>query len=327
MAQIHLRVSKMSKKLKLAIYWAGSCGGCDVAIADIGERLVEVDSIADIVFWPVAMDYKYEDVEKLEAQSIDYTIFNGMIRTSEHEHIAKLLREKSRYLIAFGSCACFGGIPSLANLYSAETIMKTAYEETPSTVNPDKVRPQPKASINQYTLTLPTFYDHVYSLGQIVKVDYMLPGCPPAVKLVNKLIDAIASGEPPSKWKILPDYTQCEECGRKKLEEVKLRRFKRIHEEMPDPEICLLDQGFICLGPVTRAGCGAQCINANMPCRGCMGPAPGVADVGAKMIATLSTIIDDELPPEEVSKLIKDLVGTLYRHGLASSIFGGKVKK
>ena len=52
-------------KLKVALYWASSCGGCDIATLAIGEKILDVAAAADIVFWPVAMDFKYKDVEAM----------------------------------------------------------------------------------------------------------------------------------------------------------------------------------------------------------------------------------------------------------------------
>jgi F420-non-reducing hydrogenase small subunit len=42
---------------------AASCGGCEIAVLDINEKILDVLDLADIVFWPVAMDVKYADVE------------------------------------------------------------------------------------------------------------------------------------------------------------------------------------------------------------------------------------------------------------------------
>jgi len=100
-------------KIELAFYWAATCGGCDVATLDIGEKILDVVDIADIVLWPVAMDFKYRDVEKMEPKSIDLCLCNGAVRSPEHEEIAKMLREKSKVMVAFGSCACFAGYRGL----------------------------------------------------------------------------------------------------------------------------------------------------------------------------------------------------------------------
>ncbi len=100
-----------SKKLQIALYWAASCGGCEIGMLDIDEKILDLTAAADIVFWPVAIDTKYKDVEARGDQSIDVCFFNGGIRNSEQEHLAKLLRKKSKILISFGACAVSGGVP------------------------------------------------------------------------------------------------------------------------------------------------------------------------------------------------------------------------
>ena len=129
-------------KLKLALYWSASCGGCDVAVLDVNEKILDVAELADIVFWPVALDFKRHHVEAMEDGSIDVCLFNGSVRNSEQESMAKLLRAKSRAMVAFGSCACFGGIPALANLANRAECFERAYVESPSNDNSDRVFPQ-----------------------------------------------------------------------------------------------------------------------------------------------------------------------------------------
>ena len=99
------------EKLKIAFYWSASCGGCEIAVLDINEKILDVINLADIVFWPVAMDIKYKDVEAMPDKYIDICFFNGSVRNSEQEHMAKLLRQKAKTLVAFGSCAQEGCIP------------------------------------------------------------------------------------------------------------------------------------------------------------------------------------------------------------------------
>lgn len=115
-------------KPKLALYWAASCGGCEIAVLDIHEKILDVAAAFDIVFWPCAMDFKYHDVRAMEDKSIDLCLFNGSIRNSESAEIAHLLRAKSKVLVAFGSCALEGGIPGLANLTTKEDICRVAYK-------------------------------------------------------------------------------------------------------------------------------------------------------------------------------------------------------
>jgi len=77
-------------KPKFAMYWAASCGGCEIAVLNTHEKILDVDKNFDVVFWPVAMDAKYKDVENLQDGEILLTLLNGSIRNEENERIARL---------------------------------------------------------------------------------------------------------------------------------------------------------------------------------------------------------------------------------------------
>jgi len=322
-----------AQKLKFAFYWAASCGGCEVAVLDVDERILDVVAIADIVFWPVAMDIKYKDVEAMPDKSIDVCFFNGAVRNEEQEYLAKLLREKAKVLVAFGSCAHQGGIPGLANVADKKEIFETVYLTSPSTVNPKGVVPQPKTKVPEGELHLPEFYDTVRALDQVVDVDYYLPGCPPHPKRIAGAVEAIAKGALPPKGSVLgPDKSVCDECPRKK-EEKKISRIYRTYELVPQPEKCLLEQGIICMGPATRGGCEAQCISANSPCTGCGGPCPRETEQGAAMISALASIMgleeekEKDFNPQKLIDQVRDPLGTFYRYSLPTSILRRRVMK
>lgn len=316
-------------KPKLALYWAASCGGCEVAVLDVEEKILDVAAFFDVVFWPCAMDFKYRDVEAMADASIDLCLFNGAIRTTENEAMARLLRRKSKLLVAFGSCAAEGCIPGLANLTTREEILDWVYRSSPSTMNPDNVRPQPRLEAPEGELEIPEFYDEVRTLGQVVPVDYFVPGCPPQPPQIVRVLEAVMNGaELPPRGSVLGagDKTCCDECDRVRKEK-RLTRFYRPWELIPDPNECLLDQGIVCMGPATRSGCGALCVKANMPCRGCYGPAPNVADQGAKMISALSSVIDAREPAEiqRILDQIPDPAGTFYRFGVPASLLHRRI--
>jgi F420-non-reducing hydrogenase small subunit len=321
-------------KLKFAFYWTASCGGCEIAVLDIDEKILDVVAKADIVFWPVAIDIKYKDVEAFEDDYIDVCFFNGSIRTSEHEEMAHLLRKKSKTLVAFGACACFGGIPGLANVSNREEIFNLVYKELPSVSNPEGVIPQTSYNAPEGELTIPEFYNTVKSLNQVVDVDYFLPGCPPTPEMIEEAATAIFEGKLPPKGTVLaPEKALCEECPLE-IKEKKIPEIKRPYEVIPDGKRCLLEQGLICMGINTRAGCGARCIKANMPCRGCMGPTPEVTDQGAKLVSAIASILgvdgEETMSDEEIEALvdqIKDPLGTFYRYSLPVSLLKRKVMK
>ena len=322
------------EKLKFAFYWAASCGGCEIAVLDINEKILDVTAAADILFWPVAMDFKYKDVEAMDDGHIDVCFFNGAIRNSEQKEMAHLLRRKSKVLVAFGSCAVTGGIPGLANMSDKKGVFDTVYLDNESIENPEGIVPEPSSQVPEGELTIPEFFDTVDTLDQTVDVDYYLPGCPPPTDLILTAVTAIIKGELPPKGSVIaPNKSVCDECRFEKSEK-SITAVKRIYEVERVEDKCLLEQGIICLGPATRGGCGAVCLDANMPCTGCGGPTPNSLDQGGKMISALASILglegEESMTDGEVDALIDQVVdplGTLYKYGLPSALIKRRVMK
>ena len=319
-------------KPKVAICWLGGCGGCDEAVVDINEVILGVANAVDLILWPVALDFKYNSLKALKDGEIILGILNGHVRNSEQEEIAKILREKSQLILAFGACACFGGTPGLANLTTKEDIFNWVYRDAPTVVNPNGNYPQATSSVNGKELTLPEFYDRVYALNDIIDVDYYLPGCPPPPHLIMAALSAVLENKLPPKGSTLaPHRALCDSCKRNKSkpDRISIREIKRIHEVEADPDVCFLAQGIICLGPATRDGCGEACININIPCRGCFGPVEGVTDSGAKFVSALASILDVQ-SDEDIERITNDIVdpvGYSYRFSLPASILRTETSK
>ena len=316
-------------KIKLAVYWGAACGGCCVSVLDVHESLFTVVEHADIVFWPIALDFKYKDVGAMPDGFIDVTLFNGAVRNSENESMAKLLRKKTKVLVAYGSCAHMGGIPGLANFSNKDAIFNRAYIESESTSNPEKIFPKTHLEVSEGILELPSLYNDVKTLNQVVNVDYYLPGCPPQTERLVEVFMAIVTGaELPPAGSVIGAYnkSQCYECKRKKSDNKLIKEFKRPWQIKDDGETCFLEQGVICMGPATRGGCGVRCIEGNAPCRGCYGPSPDVTDPGAKMMSAIATMIDsnDKDEIEKIIETIEDPAGTFYRFSLPSSMLRRK---
>jgi len=317
-------------KPKVGFYWCASCGGCEEAVVDLAEKILDVVEAVDIVFWPCAMDFKKDDVRAMADDEIDACFMNGAIRTSEEAEMAHLMRQKSKILIAFGSCSQTGGIPGLGNLYTRDQILANSYFDSVTTVNPDKVLPQEITKVPEGEVELPHFEDEVRSLDQTVDVDYYVPGCPPPVNLLVGAVEAILKAELPPKGSILaPNVALCKECPRidSKPEDVSLKEIKRPHEVDIDQETCLLAQGLLCLGPATRSGCGAPCVNGNMPCTGCLGPVDKVHDYGLSALKAVASILDSE-DEEEIYRIIEqipDPVGTFNRYSLPKTFLHRRI--
>ena len=318
----------MTSKPKVAFYWCASCGGCEETVVDLNEDILKVVAAVDIVLWPVALDFKRRDIEALSDGEIAVSFINGAVRLSEQEEWVKLLRQKSQLIVAFGSCAHLGGIPSLGNTANRELIFQRKYMTVPTADNSAKTFPCVSTLVDGHELDLPSFYDTVKTLDQTIDVDYYLPGCPPPTSLVGEAVRAILEGKLPERGAVLaPNKSQCDTCplNETKPEKLAIREFKRVATSAPDPKTCFLAQGYICLGPATRSGCGERCIRGNMPCRGCFGPMDGVLDQGAKALSAIASIIDSN-DPEEINRIIntiEDPLGTFYRFSLAGSLLRG----
>jgi F420-non-reducing hydrogenase small subunit len=311
-------------KLKIAFYWLASCGGCEIALLDTDEVILDVAAIADIVFMPLAVDGKWDDIRKFADSEIDITFINGAVRNNENIHEIELLRRKSKLIVAFGQCSTSGGVIGLGNDFNRDDLIKYVYSEAPSVVNPDPELFTPKQEYqitDEIKLTLPKLTEYVHSIDEYIDVDYYLPGCPPPVPTVIDAIIAIKENNLPPKGSYIGTFKSvCETCPKTRNErrEIKITKFKRPHEIIPgelDENQCLLEQGIICLGPITRGACNGACLDVHMPCRGCLGNTPDTRDPAAKMISVISQF-SAEMTEEEVNALIDsviDPVGLFYR--------------
>jgi F420-non-reducing hydrogenase small subunit len=286
--------------VRIAEEWLATCGGCEVTVLDIGEPLLDLLPKLQFVHMPVLMDHKYygQTGERgFEIPEADVGLITGGIRNEENARVAEEMRKRCKTLIAVGSCANFGGIPALANMSTIAELLDTVYRKTRSTdpgENP--------------SMDIPPLKDRVYALNEAVKVDLGLPGCPTTPELIAGALVSLLEGKPFS----LEERSVCDDCPtrREKKTVATLKRpldsieFKpgQKYEEMR----CLMEQGYLCLGPATRTGCGGsdkvpRCVRALMPCRGCFGPIRTGANPMVDMMGALSSIgldarqIDDRM--------------------------------
>jgi F420-non-reducing hydrogenase small subunit len=291
---------------KVAEEWLNICGGCEVTILDIGEPLLDLLPSLQFVHMPVLMDHKYfgqtGEKAELEIPEADVGIVSGGIRNEKEKHVAEEMRKKCKTLVALGSCACYGGIPALANQYPLTELFDKVFRQSRTT-----------ESGNDPAEDLPKLTDRVYALDEVVKVDVSIPGCPTAPELVVQALTSLLEGKPFT----MPERSVCDDCPTKR-EKKAITTVKRpldsivpLTQKLEDSR-CFMELGYICVGPATKSGCGGsektpRCIKGYMPCRGCFGPIRKGANPMVDMIGALSSIGLD-------AKLIPDRPATFQRY-------------
>ena len=323
----------MAEKIKLGFLLLGGCAGCEMSVVDLSEKLVDTLEMVEIAFWaPTVADVKYDDLASMEDNGIDVAFIDGMIRLDEHVHMAKIMRKKAKVLIAYGVCAALGGTAGLGSLHDKQELFEKAYNNTPTTDNPDGVYPQPECLVDgKYNLTLPVYQDKVRLLSQVVDVDYQIGGCPPHYSHVEAAINALVTGQLPPKGEYITNgKAVCDVCERNPVNKegdnrTMLYRVLRTVDGVPDDDTCLLLQGYVCFGPMTQGDCGASCLQVNTPCRGCGGPLPGVEDYGAQAISSIGSILNDENVTAQLIEKYPNLSKFFYRYSLPSGILPKKI--
>lgn len=283
--------------IKVVEEWLNMCGGCECSILDIGEPILDLLQQLEFVHIPVLMDHKYFGQTgastKLEIPEADVGIISGGIRTEEHKEIAQEMKNKCKTIVALGSCACFGGVPALANMFVKDEIFDKVYKTTKSTVP------------GEYpSVAIPPWTDRVYAIDEVIKVDVSLPGCPPPPSLIVDAITAILERKP---FK-LEEKAVCEDCPLKR-EKKAITTIKRPLDKYWPPKDgrCLLELGYLCLGPATRTGCRGKeeiprCIAGGFPCRGCFGPVSARGNQMVDMMGALATIgLDVKTIPDRLA--------------------------
>jgi len=276
--------------------WLNICGGCEVSILDIGEGLLDLLPALQFVHMPVLMDNKYfgQTGEKAEMDlpQADVGLISGGVRNEKEKHVAQEMRKKCGTIVALGSCACFGGIPALANMYKLEELYDKVYRDSKTT--------EPAATPAE---NLPPLLDRVYALDEVIKVDAHIPGCPMNPAHIVQAITGLLEGKPFT----LPERSVCDECPTKREKKAGGGEIKRpIHalefaQGQPwEQTRCYMEQGYLCLGPVTLAGCASiveegetpvpRCIKGYMTCRGCFGPIRKGANPMVDMMGAIASI-------------------------------------
>ena len=230
------------------------CSGCEMSLLNAGGPSLSLLAGFDILHMPILMDHKYFGVggptQQIDIPKAGVGLISGGLRNEQQLRIAEKMRRQCDIILAFGTCAAYGGIPAMMNLFEDEDLFRRYYRTAEGTdAAPDPLQ------------VIPPFLERTFALDEKIGVDFVVPGCPPHPDSIASALESILEGKSPQ----LPLVSVCDSCPAKregKGSVQRIRRFVKNARYQPDKPIsemrCLLDQGFLCMGPVTLAGCAGM---------------------------------------------------------------------
>jgi len=287
-------------KTTVATEWLSGCSGCHVALVDLHEKLLNLVDAIDFVRLPVLMDEK-------GYPPADVGIVEGAIRSAHDRAAVIAMRESVKTLIAFGTCAVYGGPSGIGWLHTPDSLLKRVYAEGPTN--------EPTAMPDD---TVPALEPSVIPIDEVVPVDLYLPGCPPHPAWIAETLGAVRD---PIRHP-LEQKTVCSQCERtmKKQKGVKLQTGQTTAS---DDRLCLLCQGIVCLGSVTMERCQSPCPNRGVACAGCAGPSFDIIiepHLDIKTMVAKRMHLLTGIAMKEINDYIEREARTYYSYALASPV-------
>lgn len=285
---------------RLATFVLGGCTGCHLSLLDAHEDLLALLGTVDLVFSPLT--------EGDDVPECDIALVEGAVATDHDAQLAREIRAKAGTVIAMGSCATLGGVVGLRNLFPVGELLDDVYGTGERPGEADGSVPVLRS---------------IRALGDVIQVDRIVPGCSPPTARILEAVQKALAGD----WTEPAKRNLCAECTRTHEKMLHPSRefvsdavYPIMELETIDREKCFLEQGVMCMGPMTREGCGARCTAANVPCRGCNGPSRSDFEQGGKAVDMLGAVL-----PAGAIMFLDDLIGTGYRYSTAVSVFPGTV--
>jgi len=163
---------------KLATVWLDGCSGCHMSFLDLDERIVELAGLVHLVYSPIM------DVKEFP-EGVDITLVEGAVGSEEDAEKIRKIRERTAVLVSFGDCAATGNVPAMRNVFPVVDVLKRAYVEN-ATHNPGIPRE-----------AVPALRPRVQPVHALVKVDCVIPGCPPSAELIWYALKELLEGRMP----------------------------------------------------------------------------------------------------------------------------------
>ncbi|MGL1930444.1 MAG: hypothetical protein OCC45_01645 [Desulfotalea sp.] len=292
------------EKVRLNTEWLCDCGGCHVALVDLHDKILTFLDSVQILKCPVLTDEKgYPEA--------DVGIVTGSVRTEHDRHAAIEMRKSCKTIIAFGTCAVFGGFHGAGLAHSSEEILEHVYQKSPTT----RTNTLPDSSNTKLT-------NVVTPVDEVIDVDLYLPGCPPHAHFIFEALSALVTGKEIKS----SEQSICGGCNRV-MKKTDVSEIKDSYQGIPEDDICFLSQGYICLGSATINRCLAPCPSHGAVCTGCAGPTMQILtepthDIRTEISDRMSRLT--KIPSDDIKKYIEKSAKTHYAYAMATKMIGNK---
>lgn len=239
----------------------------------------------ELAYMPLVLSV--DDIPEVET-----LLITGGVGTEDDEYRLRQATTRAAEVIAAGTCAVSGGVTNIGD----RDEVRQVYFSAPGRRH------------------LPRLLPRCHPVDALVDVDLYLPGCPPTPELFMAALFERSSFRP------VP--TVCIQCGRKRTRD-RPTRLLGFQSGVVDPEICLINQGYLCVGSLTRGGCGAPCPRAGHPCVGCRGPSDGfIARSSEEWFSAIKKVFArlTDIPPEEIDALARSPQYALFTFQFADYV-------
>ena len=159
------------KRARLATVWLDGCSGCHMSLLDIDEALIPLAGKVDLVYGPLV------DAQEFP-KGVDVTVVEGAISSRDDLEKARLIRARSKLVIALGDCAVTSNVPAMRNNIPVKKLLEGIYGTIP-------------------TDGVPPLLKHAVPVHDAIKVDLHVPGCPPPAKAIAFVLGELLEGRMP----------------------------------------------------------------------------------------------------------------------------------
>jgi NAD-reducing hydrogenase small subunit len=165
-------------KVRLATVWLDGCSGCHMSFLDMDERLLDIADRVELVYSPLVDPKEFPE-------GVDVTIVEGGVSSEEDLHKIRMVRGRTKLLVALGDCAVTSNVPGMRNTFKVDDVTKRAYFE-----NAD-LRHQVPSDV------IPRLLPRARPVHEVVPVDVFLPGCPPPADVIFGALVSLLEGTTP----------------------------------------------------------------------------------------------------------------------------------